>query len=212
MSETRVYFIGNARTVKIGVASDPAQRLADLQVGNPRRLSVIAEMPGDERYERILHEHFAELRIRGEWFRHADRLAEFIAALPAMPTKMRAPSRVRSRSKQEPRRMPEALRVAVAKQWQEQLTLIAAAVRAFGVGRFAVLAETTVSHIESALHERGNRRWAAEWTLILRDVVPRETAHAILDKGMELSGFRLDANFQVVRDEQRAEAVRRLCV
>lgn len=88
MSDTRVYFIKSARSnaVKIGVADNVKTRMRALQNATPDRLILLAEMPGDERYERQLHVLFAEYRIRGEWFRCEGKLAVFIAALPAMPS------------------------------------------------------------------------------------------------------------------------------
>lgn len=59
--------------LKIGIAEDPDLRLAELQCGNPRRLSVIARFPFLSRElafarEQWLHRKFHHLNIRGEWF------------------------------------------------------------------------------------------------------------------------------------------------
>jgi hypothetical protein len=52
--------------VKIGIATDPMQRLKTLQTGQPMDLYLIWSVPGD--YEYDLHVRFAEYRHRGEWF------------------------------------------------------------------------------------------------------------------------------------------------
>jgi hypothetical protein len=69
-----IYFVraGDQGPVKIGHVEDPAtmeHRLSALQTGNPVELYIAAEMPGDPDEERMLHRHFAEGRMRGEWFR-----------------------------------------------------------------------------------------------------------------------------------------------
>lgn len=52
--------------VKIGIASDPARRLRELQTGQPMDLTLLWSATGD--FERDLHAHFAAYRVRGEWF------------------------------------------------------------------------------------------------------------------------------------------------
>ncbi len=79
-----VYFIqdGPGGAIKIGVtAGSPQVRLSALQTGNPRRLELLASIPGSSREEAALHERFAALRIQGEWFRADDRLLGFIDGL-----------------------------------------------------------------------------------------------------------------------------------
>ena len=75
---TRIYFIGGDEgAIKIGAALDPERRLASLQCGSPITLRLLAEGPGSERDERVLHQRFAAHRRHGEWFeRHPDILAE----------------------------------------------------------------------------------------------------------------------------------------
>lgn len=69
-----IYFIrqGEDGPVKIGRATSPLHRLAQLQVGSPITLHLLgavhvgaSEAP---RVERSAHETFAEWRISGEWF------------------------------------------------------------------------------------------------------------------------------------------------
>lgn len=66
-----VYFIqvGDAGLVKIGVSSNPLVRLASLQTSHSDELRLIGTMPGKRSKERELHDRFASLRVRGEWFR-----------------------------------------------------------------------------------------------------------------------------------------------
>lgn len=66
-----VYFIqagGNDGPIKIGIASDPDERLGNMQIGNHEELFMLAVVPGTVAMERDLHDRFAAGRIRGEWF------------------------------------------------------------------------------------------------------------------------------------------------
>lgn len=78
-----VYFIqsGDDGPVKIGVAIDPADRLATLQQGNPTPLRLLAVYRGFPFEERQLHEEFAGERLTGEWFRPAAGLLATAEAL-----------------------------------------------------------------------------------------------------------------------------------
>ena len=67
---THLYAIqhGDGGPVKIGLARHPAQRLSELQIGNPVTLNGLAAwrcLPGDEA---DLHARFDAAHIRGEWF------------------------------------------------------------------------------------------------------------------------------------------------
>lgn len=72
-----VYFIREIRyqasPVKIGVSGNGERgarsRLSNLQVGNPRRLAIVAMMRGDRDTEADVHRKLAAFRIHGEWFR-----------------------------------------------------------------------------------------------------------------------------------------------
>ena len=70
-----VYFILDevAKAVKIGYSNNPLARLSDLQVGNPRRLSIMnmiefASAREAELHETQLHKQYEEHAIGGEWF------------------------------------------------------------------------------------------------------------------------------------------------
>lgn len=69
--QSYVYVIrgGKKTPVKIGVAKKPLQRLKTLQTGNPQTLRLLLVVPGDDLLESILHNRFAEYRLKGsEWF------------------------------------------------------------------------------------------------------------------------------------------------
>lgn len=72
-----VYFIqdgkGNGGAIKIGKAKNVQSRLDALQIGNPRKLSIMATIKCKsckeaEKLEKELHKKFKYYRIRGEWF------------------------------------------------------------------------------------------------------------------------------------------------
>lgn len=70
----RVYLIQCGPFVKIGIATEVAARLADLQIGNPVELTLIWhswELTKNEaaRVERRAHRKLASCRVSGEWFR-----------------------------------------------------------------------------------------------------------------------------------------------
>ena len=73
-----VYFIGaHNHPIKIGKATRVERRLAELQVGCPRIIHVLATTPGGFAMEREYHQRFIKHLLHGEWFsRHPDILAE----------------------------------------------------------------------------------------------------------------------------------------
>jgi hypothetical protein len=75
-----VYFVGAPGMVKIGRSRNPHDRLVGLRSGIPLPLELLAVLP-DGSQERELHERFAHLRLKGEWFRREAELEEFIADL-----------------------------------------------------------------------------------------------------------------------------------
>lgn len=59
---------------KIGLSDHPGERLIDLQIGNPRRLSLVLTIGPMTRavaegMESDLHRYHQSQRIRGEWFK-----------------------------------------------------------------------------------------------------------------------------------------------
>ena len=82
-----VYFIkacGPHPAVKIGVSDDVERRLSSLQTGNHLELRLLGRVKHHDAgwLERRLHEHFADLRLEGEWFRLDDhRIEDMLSAL-----------------------------------------------------------------------------------------------------------------------------------
>lgn len=78
-----LYFIrqGSSGPIKIGRASSPHRRREELQGGNHEQLVLLAYFAGGARVERLAHEAFSELHIRGEWFRAERPLLDFISML-----------------------------------------------------------------------------------------------------------------------------------
>ena len=78
-----VYFIraGDDGPIKIGYATSPQTRLYDMQAGNHLQLHLLTTLPGGRELERALHEFFASLRVRGEWFRNEPPLSTFVALI-----------------------------------------------------------------------------------------------------------------------------------
>lgn len=88
-----IYFAqaGEGAPVKIGYAANPTKRLTELQTAHYEVIRMLLVIDGDERHEAFLHEKFAALRLRGEWFRPASELLTFIAKpepLPEMPERV----------------------------------------------------------------------------------------------------------------------------
>ncbi len=66
-----IYFVAcvEVNAVKIGYSTSVQMRTDTLQTGCPLALELLTVIPGHFNLERALHYEFAELRIRGEWFR-----------------------------------------------------------------------------------------------------------------------------------------------
>lgn len=71
-----IYFISDGDSVKVGKSKFPLNRIVELQVGNPRKLIMLAIFPCIKReadeWEKTFHEWFKDKRIRGEWFSLTD--------------------------------------------------------------------------------------------------------------------------------------------
>lgn len=76
-----VYAIGNAEVLKIGWTSRHPRaengRLAQLQTANHAPLELIGLIAGTQADEHALHLHFAEYRLRGEWFKAMPEIVEY---------------------------------------------------------------------------------------------------------------------------------------
>jgi len=75
-----VYFVRSGDFIKIGTAGKPAKRMAELRTSSPVKLTLLLTIPGGLSVEKALHQRFAELRVRGEWFRAEPALTDFINA------------------------------------------------------------------------------------------------------------------------------------
>jgi hypothetical protein len=54
--------------IKVGLASDVARRLGEVQVGCPYPIELMGTLPGGRAGEALLHRVFAAFKIHGEWF------------------------------------------------------------------------------------------------------------------------------------------------
>lgn len=65
-----VYFCSDGQAIKIGWSQKPEDRPKALATGNPRPLTILAQIPGTQRDEKLLHKLLAPYRTRptGEWF------------------------------------------------------------------------------------------------------------------------------------------------
>lgn len=85
----RVYLIENETDgmFKIGMTrKDPAERLSELQTGNPSRLTLRASYQTDYPYrlESMLHRHFSDRKVMNEWYQLDEDEAEgFISTCEA---------------------------------------------------------------------------------------------------------------------------------
>lgn len=83
--EGSVYFIRSEKTheIKIGFTAGKIEdRLRALQTSHPHNLQVLAISRGNREHEKALHEKFASIRLRGEWFEPHPELLTYISVLP----------------------------------------------------------------------------------------------------------------------------------
>lgn len=78
--EPIIYFLaGDDGFIKIGFTTNLRKRLRSLRTGSPKQLRIRLTIPGTRDDERELHRRFAAHQERGEWFRLAEPIADFIA-------------------------------------------------------------------------------------------------------------------------------------
>lgn len=68
-----LYAITDGTLIKIGISQDAEKRLSVLQVGNPKRLSLLFSFDFEtrdlaERIEQLIHNRIQDRIVRGEWF------------------------------------------------------------------------------------------------------------------------------------------------
>jgi hypothetical protein len=66
--------VGAGHPVKIGIARDPAARLAQMRNWHWQELAIYWTLPGEFFHEAALHRAIASRLVRGEWFHDADDL------------------------------------------------------------------------------------------------------------------------------------------
>ena len=59
---------GDSDYYKIGYTTNLQQRLKSIQMYNPIKLTIVAEVKGCHKSEKYLHKLYDDYRIRGEWF------------------------------------------------------------------------------------------------------------------------------------------------
>ena len=80
LKDQMIYFINDSDLfIKIGYTANSAtKRLASLQIGNPRPLSLELVIEGDEPYEAKIHTRFWLCHCRGEWFYYTHEIRGFM--------------------------------------------------------------------------------------------------------------------------------------
>jgi hypothetical protein len=86
-SATWVYFIQDvqADAIKIGFSKNVSNRVAALQTSTTSPLKLLVCVPGGRKTEKELHEKFVQFHIRGEWFRSAPELLQYVETLRTLP-------------------------------------------------------------------------------------------------------------------------------
>lgn len=80
-----VYFVRSGKAIKIGFTTDLDGRLSRLQTASSFPLQLLGTVPGTPRDEQNLHARFANLQVRGEWFRGHPSLMAYIREATAPP-------------------------------------------------------------------------------------------------------------------------------
>ena len=74
-----IYFIqSESGPIKIGYSRSATQKLANLQICNLERLTLLGTVSGGRDKEADLHERFADLALGGEWFKANKDLLDYI--------------------------------------------------------------------------------------------------------------------------------------
>lgn len=86
----KVYFVRSGKLIKIGFTTDLEGRVSRLQTGSPYDLQLLGTIEGTQRDEQALHRRFANLNVRGEWFRSHASLMGYIRQATAAPEPVEA--------------------------------------------------------------------------------------------------------------------------
>jgi len=76
--EGYVYFLDGGEMIKIGFTRSLETRMKKMKTDVPSGVTFLHMEPGTFKSEKIVHRHFAELRVRGEWFRKSPELLDYI--------------------------------------------------------------------------------------------------------------------------------------
>jgi len=78
-----VYFVEAVGTnrIKIGITTNLSRRFYSLETDSPYKLNLIYAFPGYRNKEKEIHEKFKHLCVKGEWFKYADEIKDYILKL-----------------------------------------------------------------------------------------------------------------------------------
>ena len=78
-----IYFVQDTvlKYIKIGYTNNIKRRIKDLQVGNPHKLELIAQINGGKNKEERLHKKFDKYNIRNEWFEPNEEILKYISEI-----------------------------------------------------------------------------------------------------------------------------------
>lgn len=74
----QIYFIDGGEHIKIGFTTSLQRRMVQLNTGAPSGVKLLHLEPGTLQTEKLLHRHFADLRVNGEWFKKSPVLLAHI--------------------------------------------------------------------------------------------------------------------------------------
>ena len=80
---TNIYAIRMGNFVKFGRAGSAEQRIRDLQIGCPEKLSLIACIEANAAVETRIHRALKPLNVQGEWFRLAEEAEQVVELIKA---------------------------------------------------------------------------------------------------------------------------------
>lgn len=100
-----VYFALAGDLVKIGCSANPWARVADFAQGCPG-IRLVGKIRGEFADERALHERFADLRARGEWFHYTGELRDYVEGIRSTTVVDDGSSTKEADSRQQKQRTP----------------------------------------------------------------------------------------------------------
>lgn len=81
----------NNGLVKIGWSHDPQARLSTLRTSNAGELRLLGVIEGTIQREAQIHSELSAWHVRGEWFKHVGKVADFTANLLPAPARIVLP-------------------------------------------------------------------------------------------------------------------------